>query len=360
MKKIALCGVVGWDCTPAALREALREANGEDVELEVSSPGGYIAPGLEMFNLIRNYAGNINVRITGYAMSMASYLPLAVKSRPNPGRIVAEDNAVYMIHNARGGAWGDHNDILGYGAYLKGLSGVIAKQYVRHTGKSLEDVQSMMDKETFFFGDEMVEHGFVDEIIATDKDDDKDTALATARAAFSDTMARLSADQEQARADWQRAAAILPEHEIQPPAAAGKPKEEVQQMALKDLLAANPAAQAEFDREMAGARAEGEKAVRATIDKVAPFLSSNQYPRVIGETALKVLKGEESMVTLTASVAAVDAVRESAAAAAAASETGATGATPPQQPTGVKETGAPVATAEDLEAEIARFQEGGN
>lgn len=356
MKKIAICGVIGWDCTPSGLREALREANGEEVELEVSSPGGYIAPGLEMFNLIRNYAGEINVRITGYAMSMASYIPLAVKARMNPGKIRAEDNAVYMIHNARGGAWGDHNDVLGYGAYLKGLSSVIAKQYVKRTGKPLEEITAMMDKETFLFGEEMIEHGFVDEIIETAEEKDPETARATAQAAFTDAFARMNADQEQARADWQRAAALLEEP---PAAAAGITPREVQQMTLNELLAKDPAAKAEHDALVAAARTEGETAVRATIDKVAPYLSNDKYPKVIGQTAVKVLKGEGSMIELTASVAAVDAVREVAATAAAATETTATGETPAQTPAAVRQPGEAISSQEDLDAEIARMK-GGN
>lgn len=211
-KTIQICGIIGWDSSPESLRSDLADANGGDVELEISSPGGFIAPGLEMFNLIRNYAGNIDVRITGYAMSMASYIPLAVKARKNPGAIRAEENAVFMIHNARGIVGGDHNDVLDYGAYLKGLSGVIAKRYVKRTGKSLDEIRALMDKETFLFGDEMVAAGFVDELIEPENDDgatDCISAVTAARAVLSDCYSRMIADQAAARADWHQAAAML-------------------------------------------------------------------------------------------------------------------------------------------------------
>lgn len=368
MKKIQICGIVGWDCTPTSLREALADANGEAVELEVSSPGGYIAPGLEMFNLVRNYAGDINVRITGYAMSMASYIPLAVKSRKNPGKIVAEDNAVYMIHNARGGAWGDHNDILGYGEYLKGLSTLIAKQYVKRTGKSMEEIVGMMDAETFFFGEDMVEHGFIDEIIEVDNDDDdtddEQTAMANAKAAFLDCVAKMSEQPEQARNDFMQASKMLSEMvKTNPPApSAGKPEQEDQQMKnLEQLLADNPQAKAEFDKAIAdasdAARAEGEKSVRATIDRVVPIMTSGKYPKVITDTAVNVLKGEENIGTLTAAVAAVDAVTEQNAQNSAADESGNTPETPGQQPTTL-EAGKAVSTDEELALLIQQDQEG--
>lgn len=362
MIKIPICGVIGWDCTPQDLREALNKANGEEVEFEFSSPGGFIAPGLEMFNLIRNYPGKVNALITGYAMSMASYLPLAVKAnRQNPGTIRAEDNAVYMIHNARGGAFGDHVDILGYGEYLKGLSTVIAKQYVKHTGKPLDEISALMDKETFFFGEEMVESGFVDEMVETaGDDDDKDSAVATAKAAFTDAVARMSEKQEEARADWQRAAALL--EDFQPPANAGINQQEEQQMVtLKKLLADNPDAKAEFDQAIADATAAGEQAgvdkAKATINKVAPYLASKDYPPLIGTTALAVLKGESDMTTLMSAVTAVDAVKEQNALDAAAGETNSAGETNGQQQE-QSEPGALVSTEAELQADLARVKEG--
>lgn len=151
MKTIAISGVIGWDIMPQQVRDFLAEANGEPITATFASPGGFIAPGLEMFNMFRNYPGKTTAILTGYAMSMSSYIPLAFDEK------LAEDNAVFMIHNAGGGVYGDHNDILKYGGYLKGLSGVIAKQYVKTTGKSIEEITAMMDDETYLFGKEMVE-----------------------------------------------------------------------------------------------------------------------------------------------------------------------------------------------------------
>jgi ATP-dependent Clp protease, protease subunit len=203
MKNITISGVIGWDATSGQLRESLREANGEDVEITISSPGGFVSDGLEMFNLIRNYAGNTTARLSGYAMSMASYIPLAAN------RIVAEDNAVYMIHNVRGGVFGDHNDILNYGATTKGMSKLIAKAYAKRTGKSMEEVGKMMDVETYLFGDEMVDHGFIDEIITTDVEKDPETARALACVALQDCNGRMSADITAVKQDLAAASRLL-------------------------------------------------------------------------------------------------------------------------------------------------------
>lgn len=330
IKKHALTGVVGWDILAVDVRNFLRDANGEDVEMELATPGGLVSSGIEIFNLIRNYPGKTTGIVTGYAMSMGSYMLLAFDER------AAHDNAVYMIHNARGGVWGDHNDILSYGAYVKGLSGLLGKQYVKTTGKTTAEISEMMDKETFFFGSEIMDAGFVDRIIETDKDKDKESGVFAAKAVFTDTMAKLSSDAEQVRADMLTASSLMNLATITPtPASAGIQKKEDKVMILAELLSQNLAAKAEFDAALASAKAggvvEGKAAIQAVIDQVAPLMQSGKYPPTIGSTALAVLKGEQAIGNLTAAVAAVDAVREEMAALTAAGETGKQKETPAGQ-----------------------------
>ena len=353
MTIIPIKGFIGWDVTPQDISEALAAAKGADVVFEIATGGGFIAPGLDIFNQIRNYQGHTTSKLTGYAMSMGSYIPLA------SDRVIAEDNAVYMIHNARGGVFGDHLDILKHGAYLKGLSGIIAKQYSKTTGSPVEEMQGLMDEETYFFGNEMVDAGFVDEIIESsdDNDDDQDSAVARARAAFEDVMVRMNADPAAVKADMAQAAAMIKDFNfVQLPAKAGKTQvEEVQQMALTELLSKNPVAAAEYEANLVAARAEGktagQDAMASTIKRVTPFLMSKEYPDVIGATAVKVLTGESEIVELTAAVAAVDAVREEARSVAEAAAAGQE--TPGQQNPAARKEGEPTSTEEDLQADIA-------
>ena len=54
MKKITLSGVIGWDITASDISKKLEEVNGADIEVLISSPGGYVAEALEIFNLFKN------------------------------------------------------------------------------------------------------------------------------------------------------------------------------------------------------------------------------------------------------------------------------------------------------------------
>lgn len=179
MKVIAISGPIGWDVAPKDIRAQLDEAAGEDIEVQVSSPGGLVYDGLEIYNLIKRYPGAVTTRLMGLAASMASYIVMV------GDRIIAEDNAVLMIHNARAIAAGDHNTMRKAAGIVEGLSRTIGRAYERKTGKTREEIAELMDNETFLYGQEMADEGFVDEVVPApdaDQDDDKAAAISRARA----------------------------------------------------------------------------------------------------------------------------------------------------------------------------------
>ena len=354
MKRIVITGVIGWDTTAQGVRDELKNAKGEDVEFEISTPGGFVSQGLEIYNLVKNHDGATIACITGYAMSMGSYIAMAADKR------VAEENAVMMIHNAHGGIYGDHNELLKYGAFVKQLSGVLAGAYARVSGAALPDIAKMMDDTTYLTGQALLDSGLVDELKGDGTDDQ--SALAGAQEVYTGMVAALAKDAEAVYADTSRAMAMVDEggakkvkkRKKEPAGVAGTQQTEVQQMNLQELLAANPAAKAEHEAALAEATAKGEQAVQKKIDQVAAYLGSDTYPKVIGVTALKVLKGEGELGTLLGAVAVVDAMREETATAAAAVATTAAGETVAQQQQ-TREAGALVSSDADLDAEVARF-----
>jgi len=178
MKVIAISGVIGWDISARDIRSQLEAAAGEDIEVQISSPGGIIFDGLEIFNLIRNYPGAKTTRLMGLAGSMASYVALSAD------RVIQEENAIFMIHNAEGVSIGDYQGMQKMAEILDGFSGVLARAYARKSGKSIEDIRSFMDEETWYFGEEAKEAGFVDEIVPApeDAEKDKEALMAIAKA----------------------------------------------------------------------------------------------------------------------------------------------------------------------------------
>lgn len=206
MNRFALSGVVGWDVTPGDLRNFLREAGNGDVEIIISSPGGYVADGLEMANLLKRHPGKVTAILSGYAMSMASYIPLFADE------ILAEDNAVYMIHNVIGGVYGFPDEIIRYGEYTRGLSAMLAKKYIAATGRSDNEINEWLDQEKTFFGEEIVEMGFADRTIDSVTDDEtavsRQDCLAVAENAFRECNRRMAENMQAVADDLTRAAAV--------------------------------------------------------------------------------------------------------------------------------------------------------
>lgn len=173
MKKANIRGIIGLDVTAESVERDLKEANGDSIEFSVSSPGGLIYPGIEIYNLIKHYSGDVKMHISGLAGSMASYIALAGKEKPT-----VEKNSIFFMHNAQGVAVGDHNVMFKFGKMLEGLSNIFAREYVKVSKKKKEEVKSMMDTETELIGEDIVKHGFSSGMIGDGKLDKDALALA--------------------------------------------------------------------------------------------------------------------------------------------------------------------------------------
>ena len=218
MKTIVISGEIGWDVWPEDVRREFNNAGGEDVELHISSPGGYVYDGIEIFNIVKNYSGKVTAKLVGLAASMASYIPMAAN------KVVAESNAVFMIHNASAFAGGDHNDLRHKADILEGFTNLLAKQYVAKTGKSLKEIRDLMDTESWFFGSEIEEAGFADQTVNIENAEDKTAAVMTAKATFKNLSAKMKR-QEERKGDVEKIAALLPKvSNTQRPSPSVKPK----------------------------------------------------------------------------------------------------------------------------------------
>lgn len=206
MPVITIDDVIGfWNMDARWLKDKLDAAEGQDIRVDISSPGGLVFEGIKMFNLLKDYPGQVTTRIDGLAASMASYLAQAGDHRQ------AMSNGVFMIHNAWGLAIGDHRDFRHEANILQGLSSSLSRAYVVGSGKTPEEITALMDAESWFFGDEIVDAGFADELIdavGTAKSS-KIEAVALGRASFTSGMDRVRADQARVKSDLAEAAAWL-------------------------------------------------------------------------------------------------------------------------------------------------------
>ncbi len=189
MTKINLDGVVGWDIIPSEVSRALDEAEG-DIVFEMNSPGGYITDGMAIMNKIKSYnKGSITANIT-YAASMMTQIASACD------HINCYENAVYMIHNAQGLGYGDHHNVRRAANRLESFSNMLANNYVKQSGIAKEEILTMMDDETYLFGQEIIDKGFATNIIDSDSEIDEESAKALASDQFNNYLMKLKEKDE--------------------------------------------------------------------------------------------------------------------------------------------------------------------
>lgn len=243
--KIIIDGVIGWDVYPRSIRRQLDDADGGPVDIELASPGGFVYDGLEISNIIRDYNEKVNkvdITIKGLAASMASIIALSVpKSQRH-----AEDNAVFMIHNVWGISIGDYREMEKTAKEFNSLTNLLAQTYVKATGMSLSTVRQLMDDETWYYGSEILDNGFVNDIVdhGGENNIDKETTLAMGKSRFVSAMDQISKDKNEIKKDLSKAAAMIgeikPSNKIKNPASAGIKQTEVKRMTLDELKKDHP------------------------------------------------------------------------------------------------------------------------
>lgn len=142
------------------------------IRLSIHSPGGEVFDGLAIYHALKA-RGNVTVRIEGLAASMASVIAMAGQ------RIEMPRNAFLMIHNPSGFAMGDSADMRQLADLLDKIKASLIAAYRERTKKTDEDLETMMDAETWLTGDEAVAQGFADAV--TDEVALSASAFKTAR-----------------------------------------------------------------------------------------------------------------------------------------------------------------------------------
>lgn len=168
--------IYDWCDMEAFCPKDLNLIEGQDVDIEINSPGGYIYPASEIYTALMKHKGNVNITITGRAASAASVIAMAGT------HVTMSPTAQMMIHNVSASGAGDYRDFEHYAEQLKKSNDTIANAYMIKTGKTREEILKLMDHETWFTPDEALENGFIDEILS--KEDNADQFRLVAASDF--------------------------------------------------------------------------------------------------------------------------------------------------------------------------------
>lgn len=158
--------------TADMVRNFLAKKEGEEVNIAVSSPGGSVADGLEIYQAIKDH-GKCNIYIIGMTASAATFLCMGAKS------VSMVEGSLILIHNSSTivSEWcavnkGQLDQIIAKyqkeRADLDTIDKVIASLYANRCGKKVEDCLAKMDKAAWLTAQDALEFGIIDDICKDD------------------------------------------------------------------------------------------------------------------------------------------------------------------------------------------------
>ena len=148
----------GDEITPQMFRDELYAEEG-DITLWVNSPGGNVFAAAEIYTMLRDYPGNVTVRIASIAASAASVVAMA-------GNLVQmSPTALIMIHDPSTIAMGNAKDMEKAITTLNEVKESIINAYAFKTGLTRNRISKLMSDETWLNAKKAVELGFADEIL---------------------------------------------------------------------------------------------------------------------------------------------------------------------------------------------------
>lgn len=133
----------------------------KDIAMYINSPGGIVTSGLAMYDTMEYIRPEVSTVCMGHAASMGSLLLTAGAA----GKRFCLPNAKVMIHQPSGGFQGQASDIEIHAREIIKTRERLNQIYVKHTGRSLEEIEQGMDRDKFLSGEEAKEFGLIDEVI---------------------------------------------------------------------------------------------------------------------------------------------------------------------------------------------------
>ena len=165
------------DITPKQFKEELFSGSGP-ITIWINSPGGDCIAASQIYSMLKDYQGEVTVKVDGIAASAASVVAMA------GDKVLMAPTALLMIHNPSMMAFGDHNDMAKAIDILNEVKESIINAYELKTGQSRAVLSHLMENETWMNAKKAIELHFADGILEDSKKDVPMEAYAFASKEF--------------------------------------------------------------------------------------------------------------------------------------------------------------------------------
>ena len=133
----------------------------KEIYLYINSPGGLVTAGLGIYDTMQYVKPDISTLCIGQAASMGSFL-LAAGTK---GKRFSLPNSRIMVHQPSAGYQGQATDIEIHANEVLSLKKRLNEIYSKHTGKSVEEIKSALERDNFMTADVAQSFGLIDEVV---------------------------------------------------------------------------------------------------------------------------------------------------------------------------------------------------
>ena len=133
----------------------------KDISFYINSPGGVVSAGLAIYDTMQYIRSPVSTVCIGQAASMGSLLLCAGAK----DKRFALPNSRIMVHQPSGGAQGQASDIEIQAKEILTLRQRLNEIYVQHTGQTLDEIESKLERDTYMSAEEARDFGLVDQVV---------------------------------------------------------------------------------------------------------------------------------------------------------------------------------------------------
>jgi ATP-dependent Clp protease protease subunit len=134
----------------------------KDIFMYINSPGGVVYSGLAIYDTMQFIKPDVATVCCGVAMSMGSLLLAGGAA----GKRSALPNSRILLHQPSGGFQGQATDIQIHAKEALALRRRVEEIYAHHTGKPVDDVSDVLERDRFFTPEQARDYGLVDRVMA--------------------------------------------------------------------------------------------------------------------------------------------------------------------------------------------------
>ncbi len=134
----------------------------KEISMYINSPGGVVTSGLSIYDTMCYIRPPVSTLCVGQASSMGSLLLTGGAANMR----FSLPNSRIMVHQPSGGFQGQASDIERHARDIVETKKRLNEIYVKHTGRSYEEVEAALDRDTFMTAEQAKDWGLIDQIVA--------------------------------------------------------------------------------------------------------------------------------------------------------------------------------------------------